>query len=163
MAIGKCIWGAGFALAAVTAAGATTPGFPDAAVGDWSGTVQLRGAQKHLFVHIHKTQTGDYAATLDSPEHRAGAIPATPIAAPEGILAFTADGGQFRGAWSDANGRWEGVWTEAGSSAPMTLSFNDNNSSLRLRSKDGTSPAIELPRTGPRVGFPPEVVPPSAR
>jgi hypothetical protein len=175
MAIAKWIWGAGFALAFATTAGATRPTFagatpdsarpvfPAGAEGDWSGTARVKGPAKHLFVHIHKTRAGDYAATVDSPEAETGAVPATPLAAPEGFLAFAADGGEFRGKWNDNRGRWEGTWAEDGLSAPMTLSFNDNSSMSRLRSNDAKSPVIETLPSLPRIGFPAEVVPPSAR
>jgi hypothetical protein len=160
--IAKGIAGLGFALVIATGAGASTPAFPDAAIGDWSGTVQIKGMPKHLFVHIHKTPTG-YAATLDSPERQAGAVQATPIDAPDGVLAFEAGGGQFRGVWNEARGRWEGAWTESGLTALAQLSFNDDNSTRRLRSNGATSPVIELPQNAPRLGFPPDVVQPSGR
>lgn len=129
------IAGVGLALAA-TAAGAAAPSFPANAAGDWRGMVQAKDAPRHLFLHIHKTRAGGFVATLDSPERESGAVTATPLAAEDGVLAFAADGGRFRGEWSQANGRWEGVWTEAGVSAPLVLSLNDD-STMRMAPDTG--------------------------
>ena len=160
MVISRGIAGAGLALLAGIAA-AATPTFPAGAAGDWVGTVRAKDAPRHVFVHIHKTH-GGFTATLNSPEGPAGGVVVRPLAADDGALAFTADGGEFRGRWSEANGRWEGTWTEAGVSAPLTLSFNDDSAMRRI----ARSPVVVTPPTGLpalRGAGPPEVVPPAAR
>ena len=156
----KWIVGAGLAFLWAATAGAGTPSFPASATGDWAGTVRAKDAPRHLFLHIHKTHTG-YMATLDSPEGPAGGVEARPIAAGDGVLAFAADGGQFRGRWNDADGRWEGTWTEGGVSARLTLSFNDDSVMRTIIRPRDDSPAVEPSET--RRIEPPEVVPPSAR
>ena len=160
MVIARGIAGLGFALAVVSAASAT-PTFPANATGDWRGMVQAKDAPRHLFVHIHKTRAGEYVATLYSPEDKAGDMVARPLEAPEGVLAFAADGGQFRGDWNDARGRWEGTWTQSGASAPLVLTLNDDSTAVRaerLQSLEDTMKSIP-----PRPAIPPEFVPPSAR
>lgn len=162
MAVAKWVAGASVALLATAAAAAPT--FPANATGDWSGTVQAKDAPKHLFLHIHKTR-GGYVATLDSPEREAGAIAVTPLGSADGILAFAADGGRFRGVWSDARGRWEGTWTEGDSMTPLTLSFNaDNSMQPMMRLKSGArSPVVDGPEKAPAAVPPPDIVPPAAR
>jgi hypothetical protein len=126
--------------------------------------VQAKDASKHLFLHVHKTRAGDYVATLNSPEREPGALPVTPIAAADGVLAFAADGGQFRGQWSQANGRWEGTWTEAGVSAPLVLSLNVDSTGPRL-APSSIPNIVELtpPSIGPFQASPTDIVPPAAR
>jgi hypothetical protein len=132
MAISRWIAGAGLTLLAVTSAGAGAPTFPVTAAGDWAGTVQAKDMPRHLFLHIHTTHAG-IVATLDSPEGPAGGAVVRPLAADDGVLAFAADGGRFTGQWSEANGRWEGTWTEQGVSAPLVLRFNDDGAARSTR------------------------------
>lgn len=160
MALSRWIAGAGLAFLAAAPAGARTPSFPAGAAGDWTGVVQAKDAPCHLFLHIRKTRAG-YTAMLDSPEGPAGGVVARPLAADDGVLAFVADGGQFRGQWSAANGRWEGIWTEAGVSAPLTLSFNDDSAARMIARHRDDSPAIEPSEAG-RVE-PSDSAPPAAR
>ena len=165
MVVAKWISGAGLALAAATAASAGAPAFPANATGDWRGMVQAKDASRHLFLHVHKTRAGDYVATLNSPERAPGALPVTPIAAEDGVLAFAADGGQFRGQWSQANGRWEGTWTEAGVSAPLVLSMNVDSTASRIAAPtpDITTMLQALPSLNQTLNPPPEIAPPAAR
>jgi len=161
MVICREIAGAGLALLVAGTAGAATPSFPASAAGDWAGTVRAKDAPRHVFVHIHKTQ-GGFTAVLNSPEGPAGGVVVRPLAADDGILAFAANGGEFRGRWSEANGRWEGTWIEAGVSAPLTLSFNDDSAMPRIaRRPVAVTPPMGLP--APRGVDPPEVAPPAAR
>ncbi len=143
MVITRWIAGAALALMAAGAAGAGAPAFPAGAAGDWTGTVQAKDAQRHLFLHIHETHAG-VTATLNSPEGPAGGVVVRPLAADDGVLAFAADGGQFQGQWSAANGRWEGTWTEQGVSAPLTLSLNGDSTMSRIARR----PIIVAPPAG---------------
>jgi hypothetical protein len=164
MVVAKWIAGVGLALVAAGTAGAGTPTFPANATGDWRGMVQAKDASRHLFLHVHKTRAGDYVATLNSPEREPGALPVTPIAAEDGVLAFAADGGQFRGQWSQVNGRWEGTWTEAGVSAPLVLSMNVDSTAPRIATSPDVVTILQgLPPIQPSATAPPEIVPPAAR
>jgi hypothetical protein len=121
----KWITGAGLtlALAAGTAAHATSS-FPSSARGDWTGTLGSKSGAVHIFIHIHRTVSGDYVATMDSPDRGAARVPVTPIAAADHALAFAANGAEFRGDWDAARGQWQGVWTEAGASWPVSLRYD---------------------------------------
>jgi hypothetical protein len=143
MVILSWLAGAGLALLVVGAAKAGSPFFPASAAGDWVGTVQAKDAPRHIFLHIHQTHAG-VTAILNSPEGPAGGVAVRPLAADDGVLAFATDGGQFRGQWSAANGRWEGTWTERGADAPLTLSLNDDSAMQRLASH----PAIVMSPAG---------------
>ncbi len=161
MVVSRWIASAGLVLLAAGPAGAGAPSFPAGAAGDWVGTVRAKDAPRHVFLHIHETHAG-VTAILNSPEGPAGGVAVRPLAADDGVLAFAADGGQFRGRWSAANGRWEGTWTEAGSSAPLTLSLNDDSAMPRIARRPViVTPPAGLPAT--RGADPAEIAPPAAR
>jgi hypothetical protein len=163
MVTSRWIAGAGLALLAAGTAGAGTPTFPASAAGDWVGTVRARDAQRHLFLHIHTTHTG-VVAILNSPEGPPGGAVVRPLAADDGVLAFAADGGRFQGRWNTTDGRWEGTWTEAGVSAPLTLSLNDDGAMRTRLGPAPASPVIETPPLDIRGrSDPAEIVPPPAR
>lgn len=162
MALLKWISGASLAFVAVaTAAAASTPAFPKHATGNWEGTLQTKDGPRRLFVNIYWRFSGDYAATLFSPEQKIGTVVVRPLGASGGTLAFTANGGQFQGEWSEANSRWEGTWTEEGSTAPLILSLNDDPAVLQL--EQILAGSINIQATTGTPAIPPDIVPPSAR
>jgi hypothetical protein len=61
---------------------------------------------------------------MDSPDRGAARVPIMPIAAADHALAFAANGAEFRGDWDAARGQWQGVWTEAGASWPVSLRYD---------------------------------------
>ncbi|HEY5410882.1 MAG TPA: hypothetical protein VIJ94_09160, partial [Caulobacteraceae bacterium] len=110
-----------------------TPSYPAHAAGDWAGAIESEGAAKHIFVHIHKTLSGGYVGTMDSPEGGDRNVPIRPIGAIDDSFAFAAGDAVFRGKWDATRGQWRGIWTEAGASWPVSLRQDvDNATSPRL-------------------------------
>ena len=88
--------------------------------GDWSG---LLAGQLHVIVHVMKDASGNYAATLESPDQGKFVLPAEKVDADADRFSFTIPkiGGSFTGLWSPEKNGWVGTWTQ-GATLPFVLS-----------------------------------------
>jgi hypothetical protein len=108
---------------AVAACAIPTVTSASAAVGRWLG--QLDGADgRRVAVSIGKTSGSAYRGTVTRTGQAEDAVPLQTIEASPDRLAFSAPGVRFEGRWNAVAGQWQGTWTEAGVSAPLSLRWN---------------------------------------
>ncbi len=102
------------ALALVFAA----PALAEDAAGDWGGLLM---GQLHVIVHIKK-DSGQYSATLESPDQGKFVLPADTVTTTPDHLAFAIAkiNGSYDGKWDDAQKAWVGTWTQ-GQPMPLVL------------------------------------------
>jgi uncharacterized protein len=83
-------------------------------VGDWKGVLSVDGAQLHLVLHVTKGQEDQLAATLDSVDQGAYAIPVSVISVKDAKLsmAVAAVQGTYEGTISKDATEIQGTWTQ---------------------------------------------------
>lgn len=83
-------------------------------VGDWKGVLSADGAQLHLVLHVTQKQEDQLAATLDSVDQGAYAIPVNVISVKDGTLsmAVAAVQGTYEGTINKDATEIKGTWTQ---------------------------------------------------
>ncbi|MFO7588692.1 MAG: alpha/beta fold hydrolase [Gemmatimonadota bacterium] len=116
--------GALVGLALIGAGGAGMAGAqePPPVVGDWAGSLDFAGARLKVVFHVARTD-GGLAATLDSPDQGAYAIPVSEVRV-EGDsveLAVAAVAGGFAGRYDAGSDAITGTWSQGGLELPLAL------------------------------------------
>jgi uncharacterized protein len=102
-------------------------------VGDWKGVLSADGAQLHLVLHVRKAQEDQLAATLDSVDQGAFAIPVNVISVKDGTLsmAVAAVQGTYEGTINKDATEIKGTWTQL---RPLDLTW------VRVTKKEDAGP-----------------------
>jgi uncharacterized protein len=92
--------------------------------GDWKGALDVQGKQLRLVVHVNKT-SGQYEATLDSPDQNVSGIKVTKIvfAYPDVKFEISAAGAIYEGVMSDKG--IIGKWVQSGTALFLVLQKNN--------------------------------------
>ena len=106
-------------LAALILFGAATPVVAEEASGDWGGVL---AGMLHVIVHITKDASGNYAATLESPDQGKEVIPVDQVIATPDHLSFLVPAikGGYDGRWDNSQKAWVGTWSQ-GAGLPLVL------------------------------------------
>ena len=82
--------------------------------GDWQGTLNAGGAQLRLVLHITAGKDGAFAATLDSVDQGAMAIPVTSVKLKGSKLSLTVDAvhGTYEGTVNKEGSEIDGIWSQ---------------------------------------------------
>ena len=82
--------------------------------GDWQGTLNAGGAQLRLVLHITAGKDGAFAATLDSVDQGAMAIPVTSVKLKGSKLSLTVDAvhGTYEGTVNKDGSEIDGTWSQ---------------------------------------------------
>jgi len=96
---------------------------PAPLAGNYAGTLQAGEAQLHLVLHLKKTASGAYQASLDSLDQGVYAIDATSIkiAAATLNLEVTSVGAHFVGKISPDHQTIDGMWSQGDASLPLVF------------------------------------------
>lgn len=101
-----------------------TPGLAmEALEGDWAGALRVPGQQLRLVLHLHRTESGAWKATLDSVDQGAMGLRVDEVVV-EGNqlrLELSAIGAEFRGEWHESQGEIQGFWRQSGATLPLTF------------------------------------------
>jgi hypothetical protein len=108
------------ALPAFAAAQAASPKSGSIA-GDWNGELNVEGTKLHLVLHIKKNPDGTLAATLDSPDQGANAIPVSAVkqAGNDVKLELSGIAAGYQGKLNTAGTEITGEWKQGGGALPL--------------------------------------------
>jgi uncharacterized protein len=126
-----------------------------ALVGDWKGALDAGGAQLHLVLHVTKGDDGKLAATLDSVDQGAYAIPVSAIALKDQKLNMSVDAvhGVYEGAVNGDASQIKGTWTQ-GAALDLTFVRAPKTAKVQPSDIDGAwSGALAVGETKLRVVF----------
>jgi len=134
-----------FVHAAQTAAPASAPSSTNAAVGDWSGTLQAGPAQLRLVLHIKAGSDGALTGTLDSIDQGANGIPISTVSYKDGKLELNvaAVNGTYEGTVD--KDEIKGTWTQG---QPLELNFKRGQPQAAAASKPAAPTDIDGTWTG---------------
>jgi len=113
--------------------------------GDWQGTLNAGGAQLRLVLHITAGKDGAFAATLDSVDQGAMAIPVTSVKLKGSKLSLTVDAvhGTYEGTVNKDATEIDGTWSQG---QPFELDFK------RAPAKTAVKPAAPSDIDGSWLG-----------
>ena len=96
--------------------------FAQGVTGDWSGTLQINGAELRLVLHISKNADGTLKSTLDSIDQGATGIPVSSTTLKDSTLNLkvNAVNGTYEGKVNAAASEIAGTWTQ-GAALPLTF------------------------------------------
>jgi uncharacterized protein len=105
-------------------------------VGDWKGVLSAGGSQLHLVLHVTKAQEDQLAATLDSVDQGAYAIPVSAISVKDGKLSMVvaAVQGTYEGMINKDATEIKGTWTQM---QPLDLTWVKAAKDAGVKSGDG--------------------------
>lgn len=108
------------ALPAFAAAPAASPENGSIA-GDWNGELNVEGTKLHLVLHIKKNPDGTLAATLDSPDQGAHAIPVSAVSQKGNDVKLELSGiaAGYQGKLNTAGTEITGEWKQGGGALPL--------------------------------------------
>ncbi len=103
--------------------GATTTAPVSAAIGDWEGKIDARGASLRVIVHISQAADGKLTGSLDSPDQDTTGIAIDLVSYQDPDLHFAIEriGSSFDGKMNHDNSEISGEWQQSGLS--LTLVF----------------------------------------
>lgn len=92
-------------------------------VGTWNGKLPVPGAELRIVIKVSQDESGQLAATMDSPDQGAYAIPVTAIALDGKRVRMEAGsiGGVFEGDLDRPAAEIRGTWRQGGASLPLTM------------------------------------------
>jgi fermentation-respiration switch protein FrsA (DUF1100 family) len=124
----------------------------DGAVGDWIGTLSVPGAELRLVFHIQRTDSGELAGTLDSPDQGAYGLRLTSVTEDAGavLFAIASLGGEYTGRVSADGEAIAGTWAQGGGAFPLDLERGD---ATALAPKRPQEPQPPFPYEVVEVGF----------
>lgn len=123
----------------------------DSIVGGWSGILEVQGTQLGLVFHVEQDKSGEYSATMDSPDQGASGIAVTKVVHDGSSVRFEVAiaQGYFEGVLSDDGQSISGNWVQ-GASFPLTLKRN-----LKLKaSQKPQEPKKPYPYKSLEVAYP---------
>jgi len=114
-----------------------------AIVGDWQGTLEAGGAKLRLVVHLTRGTDGLLAATLDSLDQQAFALPVAKASFEDGALRLELPnlGARYEGTLDPAGNEFAGTWTQGPNSFSLTLT----RQTAKERSDAETKPSASDP------------------
>jgi hypothetical protein len=113
--------------------------------GDWAGTLDAGGAQLRLVLHISTSKDGTLAATLDSIDQGANAIPVKSATLKDGTLELdvAAVNGTYKGTINKDTSEIAGTWTQG-----QTLPLNFKRAQPETAAKPASPTDIDGTWTG---------------
>jgi hypothetical protein len=97
---------------------------PEAFIGSWTGTFEIRpGVEARPVFDIERADDGALTASMDDPDHGLTGIPVSRVLVDGDSLTLAVDslGGRFEGVLAEADTTIEGTWMFSGRSSPITL------------------------------------------
>ena len=91
-------------------------------VGDWEGRLNALGASLRIVFHVTQTESGELAATVDSPDQGATGIRASAVSFDGSAFRMEVDaiGGVYVGTLTDT-GMLDGQWTQSGQTFELDM------------------------------------------
>ncbi len=109
--------------------------------GAWYGTLKVQGMQLRLVFHIIKTDTGEYSATMDSPDQGAKGIPVTSANYRNSTLILKiAPAGIIYEAKLNIDNIFEGTFNQSGLKLPLNLSREESKIPVMNRPQEPKPP-----------------------
>jgi len=110
-------------IASTLVLGATTTASVSAAIGDWEGKIDARGARLRVIVHISQAADGKLTGSLDSPDQDTAGIAIDLVSYKDPDLHFAIEriGSSFDGKMIHDNSEISGEWKQSGLSLPLVF------------------------------------------
>jgi hypothetical protein len=102
---------------------AAVPALAETPVGDWNGVAPMPSGDVRIAFHVQPGPGGELIGTADTPDQGAFHLILANVTAAGDNLSFDLPlaAGHFAGRWSPSAHEWVGLWSDGGSTLPLTL------------------------------------------